>query len=582
MARNVRRVAEMRMTMQGAATEVDLLVAGAGAGGMATALVAALEGLAVVVCEKSAQVGGTTATSAGTVWIPANTQSERAGLPDSAREAEIYLQNLLGDSIPRDKVAAYLSTGPAAIDYFDARSEVRFLPAGRHPDYRELPGAAVSGRALSPMPFDGRLLGDDFTRVRPPMEEFLVLGGMMVGKADIARLVGRFRSAGNLAYSLRLLCRYLADRLAFPRGTRLLMGNALVARLFYSLRKQSVPLLFQAAIEEILRDDAGVVGARVRHGDRLLTVKLRKGVVLATGGFGRSPGLRSKLMPRDAANLSLSYEGNTGDGLMLGTRIGASIPSGHRTGAFWAPVSVTRRRDGSQGLFPHLVLDRAKPGLIAVNSAGRRFVNEACSYHDFVEAMFRTSTIPAHLICDSWFVRKYGLGNIYPGTRDLGKYERAGYIRCARSLGELAAKLSIDPAVFEETIARHNSFAAMGVDQDFGKGGAELNRFNGDPDNLPNPCIRAIEHPPYCALAVWPADLGMSAGLETDPDGRVLAASGAPIPGLYACGNDMASIFMGTYPGPGTTLGPALTFAYRIAMHAAGGSGATVGLRNRR
>lgn len=561
--------------------EVDLLVAGAGAAGMATALVAALEGLDVMLCEKSDQVGGTTATSAGTVWIPGNTQSGRAGFPDSAREAEIYLRNLIGDSLQPDKLAAFLSTGPAAIDYLAGRSEVRFLPAGRHPDYRELPGAAISGRALSPLPFDGRLLRDDFKRVRPPIEEFLVLGGMMVGKADIPRLVGRFDSAGNLAYSLRLFSRYLVDRLTHPRGTRLLMGNALVARLLYSLRKNRVALAFRAPIEEILRDDAGVVGARVRHEGRLLTVKSRKGVVLATGGYGRSPELRSILMPRAATGFSLSYEGNTGDGLMLAKRMGATIASGHRTGAFWAPVSITLRRDGSRGLFPHLILDRAKPGLIAVNSAGRRFVNEACSYHDFVEAMFEShklaSAIPAQLICDSSFVRKYGLGIIYPGTRDLGKHERSGYLTCARSFAELAGKLSIDRAALEETIARHNSFAATGVDLDFGKGGAELNRFNGDPQNLPNPCLKPIGHPPYCALAVWPADLGVSAGLATNPDGRLLGANGEPIPGLYACGNDMASVFMGTYPGPGTTLGPALTFAYRIAMHAAGGAGADVG-----
>jgi len=363
------------------------------------------------------------------------------------------------------------------------------------------------------------------------------------------------------------------DRLSYPRGTRLLMGNALVARLLYSLRKKGVPLLFQARIEELLRDGAGVVGARVRQDGRLRTITARKGVVLATGGYGRSPALRSVLMPKEAADLSLSFEGNTGDGVTLGTGIGAAIPSGHRSGAFWAPVSVTRRRDGSRGLFPHLVLDRAKPGLIAVNSAGRRFVNEACSYHDFVEAMFDSpalaSAIPAHLICDSSFVQRYGLGAIRPGTHDLGRHERAGYIRCARSFEELAAKLSIDRAVLAETIARHNSFCATGVDLDFGKGGAELDRFNGDPDNVPNPCLGPIEHPPYCALAVFPADLGVSAGLATDADGRVLDASGGAIAGLYACGSDMASVFMGTYPGPGTTLGPALTFAYRIAMHAA-------------
>jgi hypothetical protein len=505
-----------------------------------------LEGLDVVLCEKSGQVGGTAATSAGTVWIPGDT-----------REAETYLHHLMGDSMPRDKVAAYLATGPAAMEYFAARSEVKFASSGRHPDYRELPGAAAAGRAWSPLPFDGRLLGEDFKRVRPPIEEFLVLGGMMVGKADIAPLVGRFRSPGNFLYALRLFCRYLADRVTFPRGTRLLMGNALVARLLYSLRRKGVRIVYDAPIRELLRDGERVVGARLKQS----TIRARKGVVLATGG-----------LPQVVAKFSLSFEGNTGDGVALGTGNGGTIASGHRSGAFWAPVSVTRRRDGGEGLFPHLLLDRAKPGLIAVDSAGRRFVNEACSYHDFVEAQFASKAIPSYLICDSAFVRKYGLGIIHPGTRNLARHERSGYIICADSLEELAPKLSIDPAALQGTIARHNSFAASGVDADFRKGVAVLDRFNGDPGHAPNPCLGPIDQPPYCALAVWPADLGVSAGLETDVDGRVLDAKGAPVPGLYACGSDMASIFMGTYPGPGTTLGPALTFGYRIAMHAGNNS----------
>jgi succinate dehydrogenase/fumarate reductase flavoprotein subunit len=519
--------------------EVDLVVCGAGAAGMATALAASLEGLEVVLCEKTGQVGGTSATSAGTVWIPRDTQ-----------EAETYLRHLMGDSMPQDKVAAYLATGPAAIEYFAARSEVKFVAAGRHPDYRELPGAAAAGRAWSPLPFDGRLLGEDFKRVRPPIEEFLVLGGMMVGKADIPPLVGRFRSAANFLYALRLFCRYVLDRLSYPRGTRLLMGNALVARLLHSLRKNGVRLQFDSEVTEILRDGNRVIGVRGHQS----AIKARKGVVLATGG-----------LPQKLAKHSLSFAGNTGDGVALGAGNGGTVASGHRTGAFWAPVSVTRRRDGSEGLFPHLLLDRAKPGLIAVNAAGRRFVNEACSYHDFAEAQLASpGAIPAWLVCDAAFVRKYGLGVIHPGAQGPD-----GYAVSADSLEALAAKLSIDAAALRDTVARYNSLAASGVDTDFGKGTAELDRFNGDPGHTPNPCMAPIERPPYYALAVWPADLGRSTGLATDADGRVLDGKGAPIPGLYACGSDMASIFMGTYPGPGTTLGPALTFGYRIAMHAA-------------
>jgi succinate dehydrogenase/fumarate reductase flavoprotein subunit len=226
----------------------------------------------------------------------------------------------------------------------------------------------------------------------------------------------------------------------------------------------------------------------------------------------------------------------------------------------WAPVSIVPRPAGSKGLFPHLVLDRAKPGLIAVNSAGRRFVNEAVSYHDFVLAMFESHeavpSIPAWLVCDAAFLTRYGLGIVHPGHRNPQKFVDNGYLVSASTLDALAAKLSIDAAALREAVTRHNGFAATGVDVDFGKGETELNRFNGDARHKPNPCIGPLETSPFYALAVWPADIAVSTGLATDADARVLDTEGRPIPGLYACGNDMASVMAGSYPGPGTTLGP--------------------------
>lgn len=551
--------------------QVDLLVAGAGAGGMAAALVAALEGLQVLVCEKSGQVGGTSATSAGTVWIPCSTQSLRAGMADSVDEVQTYLDGLMDGPEPRALRAAYLGSGPAALDYLAAKSEVKFVPAGRHPDYRELPGAKEFGRALVAMPFDGRLLKGDFSRVRPPIDEFMVLGGMMIGKQDIAPLVGRFESVANFAYAARLVLRYAMDRVRYPRGTRLMMGNALVARLLYSLRKAGVAILFDAPVEALLEEGGEVVGARIRQGNETIEVRARKGVVLSTGGFGQNRAMRSALMPAPVPEHSMACEENTGDGLALARGIGAAVVR-QRRGGLWTPASRTRRADGSEGLYPHFLLDRAKPGLIAVNATGRRFVNEGCSYHDFVEAMLeshaRVPSIPAWLVCDASFVRSYGLGVIHPGTRDLSRHEKSGYITCAASIGELARKLQIDAAALESTVARHNEFAATGVDLDFAKGSTVLNRFNGDPV-FPNPCLKPIEHAPFCALAMWPADISVSTGLSTDEDARVLDGAGKPIGGLYACGNDMASVFGGNYPAPGTTLGPALTFGYRAAMHAA-------------
>jgi succinate dehydrogenase/fumarate reductase flavoprotein subunit len=556
-------------------SEVDLLVAGAGPAGMAAALVASLEGLDVLLCEKSDQVGGTGSTSAGTLWIPGNSQSRAAGYSDSAEQADRYLSALIGEGTNRELRNAYLQTGPAVIDYLCARSDVQFIPCGKHPDYRSnMPGAALAGRAIVPEPFDGRLLDGEFRRIRPPVPEFMVLGGMMVGKADISPLIGRFRSIANFAYSAKLFLRYLSDRLTYARGTRLMMGNALVARLFYSLRKRNVPILFDASIIEVDGDRHGVKGAQLKIGDRKILVKARKGVVLATGGYAQNKGFRETFMPRPVPTYSMSSSDNKGDGVEIGVRLGAVLTPEQSTSGLWTPVSIVPRSDGTKGLFPHLVLDRAKPGMIAVNSAGRRFVNEAVSYHDFVLAMFEcnktTPTIPAWLICDSGFLGKYGLGVIYPGHRNPAKFVDNGYLLSAPDLGELAEKARIDAGQLCNTVTHYNGFAETGMDIDFGKGETELNRFNGDANHKPNPCVGPLIEPPFYALAVWPADIAVSTGLATDADARVLGHDGKPIPGLYACGNDMASVMAGSYPGPGTTLGPAIVFAYRAAMHAKG------------
>src|SRR5262249_15816631 len=215
---------------------------------------------------------------------PGNSQSRAAGYSDRAEQVDRYLSALVGEGTNRELRNAYLHTGPAVIDYLSARSDVQFIPCGKHPDYRSnMPGAALAGRAIVPEPFDGRLLDGEFRRVRPPVPEVLVLGGMMVGKVGIFQLSGRFRSIANFAYSAKLFLRYLSDRLKYARGTRLMMGNALIARLFYSLRKRNVPILFDASIIEVDGDRHGVKGAQLKIGDRKILVKPRKAAVLPTG-----------------------------------------------------------------------------------------------------------------------------------------------------------------------------------------------------------------------------------------------------------------------------------------------------------
>ena len=559
--------------------EVDVLIAGAGPAGMTAALVASLQGLDVLLCEKSGQVGGTGATSAGTLWIPGNHQSRKAGFDDSAEKAQDYLDALIGGPVNRDLRTAYLQTGPIAIDYLEDNSDVKFMPCGRHPDYRSnMKGAAVTGRAIAPQPFDGRLLGEDFARPRPPIREFMVFGGMMVGKADIAPLVGRFKSLANFSHAAKLFARYLLDRTRYPRGTRLVMGNALVARRFLSLKRRGVEILFDAPVADVVYENGRVLGAKIKiagQGDEATYVKTRKGVVFAMGGYAHNKRFRTAFMPRPVPVYSLSSEFNTGDGVALGERLGARIaPEEHGLSGLWTPVSVTLRADGSKGLYPHLMLDRAKPGVIAVDKAGQRFVNEAVSYHDFVLAMFeaneRAPCIPCTLICDAAFIEIYGLGIAYPGGVNLSALLKSGYLKRGATLEELAARIGVDGEALRATVTRYNSFAPSGVDVDFGKGETELNRFNGDETHTPNPCIGPIAHAPYYAVELWPAEIAVSTGLSTDADARVLDQDRRVIPGLYACGNDMASPMSGSYPGPGTTLGPGMVFAYRAAMHAAG------------
>ncbi|SHN81060.1 FAD-dependent oxidoreductase [Bradyrhizobium erythrophlei] len=555
-------------------SETDLLVVGAGAAGMTAALVGALEGLNVILCEKSEKVGGTTATSAGSVWIPGSHQSERAGVPDSIAAAKIYLGGMLGGDMGDERLSAFLASGPVVLDYLERRSSVVFTSPPVHPDYRNLPGAAVGGRALGAVHFDGRQLGCDFDRVRPPRREFMVLGGMMVGKYDIEPLVSPLRTWSNFRHVVKLIGRHVWDRLSFTRGTRLIMGNALVGRLLNDLRRLSVEIRYGTALTELVRIGDRIVGAVLSTPAGDVRVRARNGVVLATGGIGWNEELRNRFLPESARRYSLAPESNTGDGILAGERASGEIDRKLQSPALWMPCSVMKQLDGHLSVFPHIMLDRAKPGLLAVDASGRRFVNEADSYHDFVEAMLRSdrspASVPSYLVCDRSFIDDYGVGLVHPGTRDLRRFIEAGYLIEGDTIAGLATKIGVNGEALSRTIERYNSYAETGVDEEFGRGTSALNQFNGDPLNKPNPCLRKIGLGPYCAVAVWPADLASSAGLRTDSRGRVLRSDGAPLRGLYAAGTDAASIFRGTYPGPGTMIGPAIVFAWRAAMDAAG------------
>lgn len=553
---------------------VELLVFGAGVGGMTAALSAKLEGLDVLLCEKTDQVGGITATSGGTTWVPGTRLSVEAGVADHSEDADKFLHIVVGHRGGERQRKAFLKSGPLAIDELDRKTDVKFVAAKAHPDYIEAEGGAFGGRALAPVGFDGRLLGDDFKRIRPPRPEFMGLGGMMVGRDELNVILNRFSSLKNFTTTMKIVLRYFMDRIRYRRGTRILMGNALVGRLFYSLKKNNVKIAFDTPLKKLIVHDNKIVGAEVDSPTGRRKILARKGVVLATGGIAWNKQLRDMLYPAGTRDYCLAPKTNSGDGVSLSVQIGAKLDDGCDSPALWMPCSSYRKPDGELAVWPHIILDRAKPGLVAVNKNGERFVNEANSYHDFcmgaIAGNKTVPTIPAYLIVDDAFIHKYGLGLVLPNGTGLKALIATGYIISAPDLEALAAKIDVNAENLKTTVTRYNAFAKNGLDEAFGRGFSTMNRFNGDDSCKPNPCLRPIGKGPYYAVAVRPYDLASAGGLKCDEYGRVMNDKGSAIEGLFACGNDASSIFRGTYPGPGTTIGPAIVFGWRIAKYVAG------------
>jgi succinate dehydrogenase/fumarate reductase flavoprotein subunit len=554
-------------------TEFDLVVIGAGGAGLSAALFAAIDGAKVLVVERTEFVGGTTAWSAGTTWVPGTHHGSAVNPNDTLADVTTYLNHAVGSQAPAALRDAFLKGGPEAVAKIEAQTPVRFRPYPKHPDYiSDLPGSTLNGRALEPVPFDGRLLGDLFPLLRPPIPEFTVLGGMMVDRTDINHLLAMTQSWPSLKHSLSILWRHLRDRLSHARGTRLVMGNALVGHLLYALSKQgTATLALKTSVDALERDDKGrVVAVRLSSATGKARVLAKHGVVLASGGFNRDPVLRAEKLPGIPAEWCPAAPGHTGEAQALARGLGAVEGQGAQSPAFWAPVSLRKRADGSTAVFPHFVMDRAKPGMITVNQAGARFVNESTSYHLFALGMQSAQqAIPAYLVADAKALRQYGMGMVRPGGKGLAPFLADGYLTEAASLQELANKLGISPEGLAQSVARNNAFAQAGVDTQFQRGVTAYQQNIGDAAaGGRNPNLGQISEGPYYAVKLYPGDIGAAQGLQTNEHAQVLHAQGQAIDGLYAVGNDMNSIMGGVYPAPGITIGPGLVFAHLAARHA--------------
>lgn len=546
----------------------DVLVIGSGAGGLATAITARKHGLDVIVIEKEPVFGGTTAFSGGVLWIPGNRHG-KTNHPDDTREAaRRYMQAETGNWFQPATVDAYLEAGPRMLDWFERETKVAFVPT-LYPDYHPLvEGGAEVGRSVLAAPFDASVLGPELKRLRPPLQTITFMGMMFnSSNADIKHFFNATKSLKSFAYVVRRLAAHAIEVARHGQGVQVTSGNALAARLAKTCFDLGIPILTDTPALRLVVENGAVTGAET-GGAHPGLFRARKGVVLACGGYANDLARRAGVyahLKAGGEHYSPVPAGNTGDGIRLGEEAGGDFAAEFPQPAAWMPVS----RVPGQGVFPHL-LDRYKPGMIAVLSNGRRFTNESESYHDVGAAMIASGEAAAWLICDHRTIRKYGLGHAKPAPMPLWSWLRSGYLKQGRTLEALATACGIDPAGLRDTVDTFNKGARLGRDEQFHRGETAFNRYLADPDHAPNPTVAPVEHGPFYAVKMEMGDLGTFDGLKTTVPGEVLDKQGKVIPGLFAVGNDRASIMGGNYPGAGITLGPAMTFGWMTGRYIAG------------
>jgi len=553
--------------------EFDVVVVGTGAGGMAAAIVAKKKGLEVLILEKEHLYGGTTARSGGVLWVPNNTISNFQPEPDSMDAARAYLRHECGAFYDSARIESFLANGPLMVDFFQKETDVKLIALPEYPDYHsESPGGRSGGRSIMAAPIDGRLLGQRINQLRPPLEEITFVGMMFNSSAEIGHFFKATRSLTSALYVIKRLATHAFEMLVYSRAMRLTNGNALSARLAKSSFDLGIPMWMETPANGLILDEKRVSGvAAVRSDGSLVRIKARRGVVLACGGFPQDQTRRKELFPHapnGKEHLSPAPKGNTGDGLRLAESVGGQVVRDLPNAGAWIPVSKVIRSNGEIGVFPHLI-DRYKPGVIAVNVKGKRFTNESDSYHDMGMAMQRHCAdgdeVAAWLIADHQTIRRYGLGFAKPFPLPLRPHLNSGYLLRGDTLPELARQAGIDGAQLQRTVDEYNVGAIEGKDPLFQRGWRVYNRFLGDKTHQPNPCVAPLAKGPYYAVKVVMGDLGTFAGIRTDDFARVLDEEGKPIGGLFAAGNDNASVMGGGYPGGGITLGPAMTFGFVAA-----------------
>jgi len=549
---------------------VDFIAIGSGAAAMSAALRAHDLGAEVLLLEATDRYGGSTAMSGGVCWVPNNPHMAAAGVPDRPEDALTYLRNIVGESTPDEILRTYVSESRRMVEYLEEKSAVRFEALEKYCDYYpEVEGGRPGGRSMECTPYDGRELGAEFARIRPPHPQSQVMGifGLTAREAHTL-LSNTWRSKVLLIKRLLAAALHLPARKKWGRDPRLTAGNALIARLRRSLMDRGVELSLSTVVQELIIDDGRVVGVVAERDGTKQRIGARKGVLLSAGGFSRNKAMRQEHQPSPITDeWSAGNLRSLGDGHRMGVAAGGRLV--HMDKAWWTPTIRIPRQE----LAWVIVVEKNLPHSIMVSDAGQRFTNEAAPYLDVVQGMYAAEAAPAWMLFDASFRRNYPVGPLAPGyavpDKRVSKKFLHGFLKKADTLTDLAAAMEVPAQALLGTVERFNGMVDAGVDTDFGRGESLSDRYYGDPRVQPNPCLGRIQTGPFYALRVYPGDLGTKGGLVVDTHGRVLAGDGAPIPGLYAAGNCAAPVMGRTYPGAGGTIGPAMVGGFLAAEAAA-------------
>jgi 3-oxosteroid 1-dehydrogenase len=547
-------------------TTVDFVAVGSGGGGLMAALAAADAGASALVIEKQELVGGSTCMSGGVLWIPDNPVMRSLGVPDSVDDAMAHFEAVVGDvgaASSTERRQAFLRAGPEMVSFLQDRG-VRFSYCAGYSDYySSAKGGHPLGRAIEPVPFDGRVLGEWLDRLQPGLAKSLGLAVM----TNEARSLSHYnRSARAFGISARVVMRTYAARLRHQ--VLLTNGASLVAQILQIALAQHVPIWTGAPIEDLVVENGRVTGVKVLRSGQPVLVGARRGVLIAAGGFAHNPDMRRQYgadQPNEA-KWSMSNPGDTGEAILAAMALGAKTDLMDE--AWWLPSPRT-------GRFGQSTLDQARqrPRTIYVDNAGKRFANESNSYMEVGKAMYArnltTKAVPCWLIFDDVYRKRYAHLRSMPG-RFPRRLLESGALKQAWTLKDLATMCGIDPTGLAETIEHFNEGAERGVDPEYGRGESAYNRALGDPNPRVHPCLGPIDRPPYYAVQVLPGDVGTCGGLVTDEYARVIGDDDRPIAGLYAAGNCTATVMGRHYLGPGASIANSAVFGFVAGRHATG------------